>query len=571
MRVSNSNQNTSIILSTILGLTALFWLYLNWSISDLSASYVCSNGYSKCQTLTKDSAWFQIVNLDYFSIFNWRHNLILYSLLKNYDFQTYTIIYIAIFQICLTLWLNAKISFTPSFLYALFFTVFSLALYGIDLVTFQTIALLPLTILIVEKLITIDFKFYKILAGLISGLIIAYTSNQLAIIICISILIHIYYLTDRIKESRNLPYLLIPLFIPAIFVLFNIPKLELGNFPNQYLPAPLYTEYAPFNLINREFIRYSFGRSSIIFFLLACLVFSYYRINKYKQPVWALILIFFICLLDSVAPESLSQFGPLEALQRLLPSMFFSPLLPLVFIIGVLLLYKTVITSNSAFIKIVLGIIFSSILYFGPRLTFKAPFLVSNNFINQLISNEKCEITEQLMKGSASVWKKYFKFLPCIRPSVIQVNSLKDITKKITSSEANSKKLNKLIDGNIKTSWRTKEKMAKDNSIEIEFKSNLKIVGLVINTGKHPEQQPNSYKIEYFNSCSNKSSTALENSFHEFRPGLTVTSDGYFYESNKIISIINKVPVNASCIRLSPKNITNKAWSIAELSIIQVE
>jgi len=345
---------------------------------------------------------------------------------------------------------------------------------------------------------------------------------------------------------------------------------------------PLVSSYGPIQPIDRNAVRSMYGLASItwglVFIFFAGLEKSGSKFN-FKN---AFILIILGCLLvDSVLPERFSQNGPIAGLARILPGLYYSSNTALVWAIFLLITIMDLASRGSRLAGSLLPcflLIYPLGISFYKQKTITLPIYARSNLALRIPAY--CKNNPLMVTPSLSVINRYNLWFICKinanKTSLsLDLNSSNSQVK--TSFDIKPKRTRKILDQRLDTHWSTKENQNGSEWIKLDLLEPKNIVGLTLHTGKWKEQTPNSLSIKTFTtSCKDidpKSDAEAEPVFSEsFKIGIKLTNELVPYLTTKEdVSVVFPEQHLTRCIFISQTKTKNRPWSIAKISINNLE
>lgn len=573
-------------LVTLVLLISIFSLHI-FTLADISE-----------QGTENPTVWHARLNLIFNSFYEWKYTPLLgilsavFSSLYPFHLPWMFLLSLSILAVSsFAYFLNSKLSMLFSAALSISLTVCFPFLFSLDSTVLLSCTFGFCLLIACKSFLTSDkVKILSLFIFILTIYFLLTSANQLAIIIAPLI----FYLAlsssqKTTKEKTNIlgivlfSFLLYAVMAPIPFSP-EYPGLS-HVVPDDNLPGnvmPMFGSHPPIPFVNRLAIKDYFFWPAIVIFASSLLL--YINSSMRKVAAGTACILGFFCFLDICCPESISLIAPIYSLNRVIPGLFFIPIVPVALAL-VLIAMSDAAIENKRQVTLVLVtfIILSGIGYqLNARAHSKAQVLrqLDDEYDQGRIDTEK--------------YMHYSRILGSPSYNLISETGLSVLTRKtssfsvvplasedfsvLTSSPHSSKdNYGFLFDGRDKTRWSPQlGKQEGQEILELEFKTPRTLQGLYLDCGSFTADFPRGIEIQAANQCAQKGQSLVGDfktvySSPRWEGNLSYTEGGFpYYGSQSEVKIIFSSAVDLKCLRIK-QTAKEKSfdWSIAELSVLQ--
>lgn len=477
-------------------------------------------------------------------------------------------------------------------------TLTLLMLFGADLILFSAIAWFPLVLAALRSgLRAGDLSALLLVINFILGFCLVESGHQLSLIVAISTFFLAYISLNLEDRGRDTSTLLPVLFFialmaaPTYFCLFSVEIPEFPNYPaharvvpDDGVPGfyrPLVAIGAPLPILNREYLRATFGALAIVTALISVILLLIMQIKRSTKGVRLMAASFLLTsfvLVDTLPSESFALVGPISTAERLFPGLSYVALTPLLTALAITSLFVAMFQSGLFLYAAVVVFLLASIPYpFASmnHLPFKFGMLLDSSQVAEsfakypeLLVSPSNSLLSDLDINSTNLILDTWRNSSEARPPLVSVS---EVGATVTTS-AGDKGVRRMFDNSLKTRW--SPKAGKQNGtewIQIALPEAMKISAIDLSPGAHFSDFPRGLSLVFAKDC-----TTLQNSENILRTisiknwhgPVQLTEKGFPYYGKESDVHVTLAPiVTGQCILIKQTSTATFDWSVGELKI----
>ena len=362
--------------------------------------------------------------------------------------------------------------------------------------------------------------------------------------------------------------LLFTCLIPAIAILVFKKEHIFPLYPMTQQVHPIVAPFGPVNLIDRTVIRSLWGGfSQLLFGLVLLQALIHFPDHKRRKGLAVLITLILTLVVDTSFPEELSQLGPLAGASRLFTDLYFIPVAPVVSCIALILAIIFGLQSKAG--SIVTAVFLVSLPASLPlMLPAQAGFPVVKSLAHQLPA--QCMNSKIATSPSFDVIAEEKLFYLCEKTLPRRILLTEKIAGVTTSLKNRQKRARRILDGNLNKRWHTRQ--SGTEWIEIDLKAPRTIAGIQFLQDRWPGDYPESITVKTARTCADGTFTSVLSWNASQAHSMQLTEDGYPYSSTgKNVAGFWQPKGSIGCIRIEQNGKSKRLWSLAGISIVEID
>jgi hypothetical protein len=560
--------------------------------------------------LNSQDDWFDLLNLSHNAYHSWRLDHLSKSLQSIFAPATQSsdptcVAINVILMVVGTFFLWIVLAPSASIL-SLVFSLLSmllalLCIFGKDSVVFGSLSWLPW--LAAAVFVTLRSNYPAVMAWIVLSLFFAVrvslSANQLALLLVPATVLAAASLPQvqaglsSAMLKRRVIFLCVILSLPAIFALYFAPVPFTPDYPPDArvlldqpatgMVPPLFGNQFAFPVINRWFLRETFGSLGLSLLALSLLV----ALGKSRSRIAGLLfcsaLLGLAVFADAALPENLSQIAPLAVLPRMIDGLYFFPLAPLALALGIFLIFTACATCDLPLRGAVALVVFCLSPSYQTFTTW--PHAVSTvspsaaGALNQyqemsatalLSASELKTIGRILLSPSYKIVNKYGLGLLNQKDQQAETSfkPLSAVALQALTASAQPQTLALLHDGRDRTRWSPGiGQQSGQEWIQLEFKDPVVINALDFGPGVFSSDYPRGVRIKGGLSCVADLPVLFEDPFWEGSVHFTPQGFPYLLGPNEVIAYFT-YPAVLKCLRIEQMGReSGYDWSVGEISL----
>ncbi|RMG39559.1 MAG: hypothetical protein D6719_13135 [Candidatus Dadabacteria bacterium] len=465
-------------------------------------------------------------------------------------------------------------------------------LFGSDRVVLASISWFALLSVILDKLLNSQhsallWKLLVVLAAPVSAL----ATGPLALLLYILALLIALYSKEH-SSPINTTVKLVLLTSGAIMfytgIVFPAPHIPDYPFlahvvPDDGLPGiitPLISSAPSIPFINRAGLKSIYFAPSLLLTLVALiLLIILYNSNKATRDTLVILcLLAGNSLLDSLPAESIASIMPVAVIGRLLPGLFFIPLLPIFFSLAIIYFAELSLRSHIA-VATVLPVFIAVLL--ATKAGEQPAAILQKQAPHSIYAASGAEERKIIASPSLNVILNEGIWAIKHRKRILSFRHLlkrRKIIRVYSSHHNNRKVLKKMFDSNPATRWSTAlGRQIGGEWLHIYFKEPLKVGALKLDPGIYLADFPRGITVKTGDKCFHGRTKQMDRfksyktvySQPNWQGPVQVTPEGYpYYGGQSDVTLYFSEPLTTSCLLVVQTGKHPKfEWSVAELQV----